>query len=70
MIPEEIANGWESPAASRSTITLAQTTELKPTMNPTDRSIPPVIITKVSPVANRRTVVDARRIFWRLFRLK
>ncbi len=49
---------------------LAVVTETKPMTKPTDRSIPPLIITKVSPVARRSVVVEAIRILLILRRLK
>ena len=42
------------PAACMSRMMMAETTMTRPITKPTDRSIPPVMMTKVSPAASRR----------------
>jgi len=48
--------------AIKSLIVLAITTDVNPIVNPTERSIPPVIITKVTPIPNNIIDVDAKKM--------
>jgi hypothetical protein len=46
----------------RSLVMLAMTTAENPIVKPTERSIPPLIMTKVIPILNNRTDVEAKNI--------
>ena len=51
-------------------MTVAEDTDARPITKPTDKSIPPLMMTNVSPVARRRMAVDAIRILLKFLILK
>jgi hypothetical protein len=45
---------------------IAEITEINPRTNPTERSIPPVMMTKVSPAAKRRAGEEVMRMLFKV----
>src|SRR5665648_832194 len=60
----------EKPAAFKSRIIIEELMQTKPITKPMERSIPPLIITKVSPLANKSRELTPRIILLKFLRLK
>jgi hypothetical protein len=68
--PTRILVDIEAPELVSSWISLPQSTELIPIINPMDKSIPPVITTNVSAAARSNGPVARWSIFWKFVMLR